>query len=485
MVEIASLPPSPLGPELSSLANRDERGRKGDRDVVPFGQLVSAQARPAHAQGKAQPRLAPREAPAPLDRPVEKAEKPASPPNSRASREDEHDDTSPTNARPAEEAPAAVSDRAPASESESRETSEDVSDETSQQASQEETEGGETSENPENSGETPDAPVAAPAEDLIELIEALADPQAESLEASAELPVQALATPVAAPADLPELPAGAPVALPAAMVAIALATEAEGAVNPQGSVASATLAPATTLPSALPLPAIATEAPTPSAAEAFAKLTARAAETPVGPRAPGGEAPAKGPAAPDLPKANFGDWIHDFALSQGAHHRSGDLVGSLDRALAALPTPHAGQDALRPTPLQMLPIEIGMQAMRGVTKFQIRLDPAELGRVDVKLEIREDGQVKANLVVDRVETLAMLKRDAQTLQQAFEQAGLRQSPDGLQFSLRGESQQREGQREGEARRSWSPDDEKLMGELPPELALRRVMIPNSSLDLMV
>jgi flagellar hook-length control protein FliK len=133
----------------------------------------------------------------------------------------------------------------------------------------------------------------------------------------------------------------------------------------------------------------------------------------------------------------------------------------------------------------MLPIEIGMQAMRGVTKFQIRLDPAELGRVDVKLEIREDGQVKANLVVDRVETLAMLKRDAHTLQQAFEQAGLRQPPDGLQFSLRGESQQREGQREGEARRNWSPDDEKLMGELPPELALRRVMIPNSSLDLMV
>jgi flagellar hook-length control protein FliK len=135
----------------------------------------------------------------------------------------------------------------------------------------------------------------------------------------------------------------------------------------------------------------------------------------------------------------------------------------------------------------MLPIEVGMQALRGVTKFQIRLDPAELGRVDVKLEFREDGEVKANLVVDRVETLAMLKRDAHTLQQAFEQAGLRQSPDGLSFSLRGENQnQQNAQRQTDNSRepSWK-DDGTATKELPLELAMRRVMIPNSSLDLII
>lgn len=192
-------------------------------------------------------------------------------------------------------------------------------------------------------------------------------------------------------------------------------------------------------------------------------------------------------ATPDMPKTNFGDWINDFAIAQGAVHRSGDLVGSLDRALAGLPTPHAGQDALRPTPLQMLPIEIGMQAVRGVKTFQIRLDPAELGRVDVKLEIKEDGEVKANLVVDRVETLAMLKRDANTLQQAFEQAGLRQSPDGLNFQLRGEQQGREGQRQNEeqGRPRWSNDLDDAGAQRPAEFVMRRVMIPNSSLDLVI
>jgi flagellar hook-length control protein FliK len=190
---------------------------------------------------------------------------------------------------------------------------------------------------------------------------------------------------------------------------------------------------------------------------------------------------------PQMPKLAFAEWIQDFAAAHGATHRSGDLVGSLDRAVNGLATPHAGQDALRPTPLQMLPIEVGMQALRGVTKFQIRLDPAELGRVDVKLEIREDGEVKASLVVDRVETLAMLKRDAHTLQQAFEQAGLRQSPDGLNFSLRGESQnQQNAQRQAENARgaSWK-EDGLASNDLPPELVMRRVMIPNSSLDLII
>lgn len=482
MVEIASLPPSPLGPELSSPAGRDERGRKGDKDVVPFGQLVSAQARPAHANGQGQPPAPPRQVPAPLERPVERAERPAPPPKSRASRAADRDDPPVAATNQAEDKPASPVNETGVRNSDNRQSSDD----TAQNAQSAESAG--------TPVDSPVTPVETPAGELLEAIAAAAT-GAEAVATPAGISAgqlnEAVVTAVPVPADPVETPAVLLAAIAATPVATASEPdmEAEAVITALGSATGEARRTTTTATSALlaetPVVAATPEAPAPSAAEAFARLTARAAEAPVAHRAPGSEAPAKAPAAADLPKANFGDWINDFALSQGAHHRSGDLVGSLDRALAALPTPHAGQDALRPTPLQMLPIEIGMQAMRGVTKFQIRLDPAELGRVDVKLEFREDGQVKANLVVDRVETLAMLKRDAHTLQQAFEQAGLRQPPDGLQFSLRGEGQQREGQRDGEPRRNWTPDDEKLMGEMPPELALRRVMIPNSSLDLMV
>jgi len=87
-----------------------------------------------------------------------------------------------------------------------------------------------------------------------------------------------------------------------------------------------------------------------------------------------------------------------------------------------------------------VPVEIGLRALQGLKEFQIRLDPAELGRVEVKLEIDEDNLVTAKVVVDRVETLHLLQRDARTLERAFEQAGLKSSDGGIDFSLRDQGQ---------------------------------------------
>lgn len=182
--------------------------------------------------------------------------------------------------------------------------------------------------------------------------------------------------------------------------------------------------------------------------------------------------------------AHFADMLEGFT-GHSAVHRPADILAGLDRAVAATAL-NRGAEVSRPTPLQMLPIEIGMQAVRGVTNFQIRLDPAELGRVDVKLQIRENGEVNASLVVDRVETLQMLKRDASTLQNAFEQAGLKQSPDGLTFSLRGEGQQ--GQQQEQRRHGGGSvdglDEIALQAQIG-DAAMRRVLIPNSSIDRVV
>jgi len=94
-----------------------------------------------------------------------------------------------------------------------------------------------------------------------------------------------------------------------------------------------------------------------------------------------------------------------------------------------------------PTPVHLVPMEIGLRAMSGSKQFDIRLDPAELGRVDVNLSISDKGEVSAKLVVDRVETLHLLQRDARTLERAFEQAGLKPSDGGVDISLRDPSDQ--------------------------------------------
>lgn len=122
------------------------------------------------------------------------------------------------------------------------------------------------------------------------------------------------------------------------------------------------------------------------------------------------------------------------------------LLQPLDPNLAAngaAPAQGQGQGVAggQPTPVHMVPIEIGMRAMSGSKQFDIRLDPDELGRVDVNLSISDKGEVSARLVVDRVETLHLLQRDARTLERAFEQAGLKPSDGGVDISLRDPSDQ--------------------------------------------
>jgi chemotaxis protein MotD len=92
----------------------------------------------------------------------------------------------------------------------------------------------------------------------------------------------------------------------------------------------------------------------------------------------------------------------------------------------------------QPVPLQAaaLAVEIASRAKDGIREFQIRLDPPELGRVDVKLNVDRHGQVNTHLTVDRPETLDLLRGDAQSLERALQQAGLKTSDGNLEFSLR-------------------------------------------------
>jgi flagellar hook-length control protein FliK len=85
--------------------------------------------------------------------------------------------------------------------------------------------------------------------------------------------------------------------------------------------------------------------------------------------------------------------------------------------------------------LPQMAFEVVRHMQQGQNHFQIRLDPADMGRVDVKLAIDGSGAVSARLTVERPETLDLLRRDAGQLGQALSQAGLDGSKTNLQFSL--------------------------------------------------
>ena len=82
-------------------------------------------------------------------------------------------------------------------------------------------------------------------------------------------------------------------------------------------------------------------------------------------------------------------------------------------------------------------------AHAGKNRFEIRLDPPELGRIEVRLDVDRDGHTTSRLIADRADTLDLLRRDASGLERALQDAGLKTSDNGLQFSLRDQTMGRE------------------------------------------
>ena len=87
---------------------------------------------------------------------------------------------------------------------------------------------------------------------------------------------------------------------------------------------------------------------------------------------------------------------------------------------------------------------IAAKSAAGAKSFEIRLDPAELGRVEVKLTVGADGKADATIVAHRPETLALLLRDSQNLERTLKESGLELSNSSLNFSLKGEGRQGDG-----------------------------------------
>ncbi len=98
---------------------------------------------------------------------------------------------------------------------------------------------------------------------------------------------------------------------------------------------------------------------------------------------------------------------------------------------------HAAYAApVRQINLPQVAFEIARHVQAGASRFQIRLDPPELGRVDVKLDVDASGNVNARMTVERIETLDLMQRDQRALERALAQAGLDGSRTNLEFSLR-------------------------------------------------
>jgi chemotaxis protein MotD len=98
-------------------------------------------------------------------------------------------------------------------------------------------------------------------------------------------------------------------------------------------------------------------------------------------------------------------------------------------------------------PITGVGVEITSKALAGNNHFEIRLDPPELGRIQVHLNVDRDGNVTSRVIADRHDTLDLLRRDTTGLERALQDAGLKTSDNSLQFSLRDQSANQQQQQQ--------------------------------------
>ena len=148
-------------------------------------------------------------------------------------------------------------------------------------------------------------------------------------------------------------------------------------------------------------------------------------------------------------------------------------AGTFGLTQAAARMPQALPAQARPATVPSLPanqvaVHIQRAVVAGQNRISITLHPAELGQIDVKLNIGNDGAVKAVISIERPETFELLQRDARGLEKALQDAGLKTDSGSLSFNLKGESEE-----DAAARREGAePGAQQTGTETPaePELA---------------
>jgi len=116
-------------------------------------------------------------------------------------------------------------------------------------------------------------------------------------------------------------------------------------------------------------------------------------------------------------------------------------AGSYDFAsqLSATRATKGGATGL-PQAVEQVALLLRKQAADGTDQMTLQLRPAELGRIDIKLQFSSDNKVQGTVIVDNPATLDLLLKDVGSLQRALQDAGLRADAGSLQFNLRGDGQ---------------------------------------------
>ncbi len=149
------------------------------------------------------------------------------------------------------------------------------------------------------------------------------------------------------------------------------------------------------------------------------------------------------------------------------------------------PAPHHAATNMQ-SPTIQIAFQMAKAIDQGVNRMSIRLDPAELGRIQIQLEVGGDGRVQATILADKQDTLDLLQKDSKMLEKAMKDAGLDTSSEDLSFSLQQGSQNHWAAHDTHDRSASSQNNEdEAYLEIEVETDASEPIISNRALDVRV
>lgn len=120
-------------------------------------------------------------------------------------------------------------------------------------------------------------------------------------------------------------------------------------------------------------------------------------------------------------------------------------------------------------------VEIARHLSAGGTELTVRLNPAEMGRIEVRLSFDDGGTLRAVVAAESAAALDMLRRDSADLGRALTDAGVRADAASFRFDSRsggGEGgqfwqRQQQGRQRGRSATEESPASEPVHHNVRP------------------
>jgi flagellar hook-length control protein FliK len=165
----------------------------------------------------------------------------------------------------------------------------------------------------------------------------------------------------------------------------------------------------------------------------------------------------EGAAAADIPLASGTGAVRKLAAPT-VRPRPASATGTVDAAPftlapaakplpAAMPAPPIAATTIATQPAR-LAHDVGLAIARQVSAdgnaLHIRIEPAELGRIDVRMSFDDKGNLRAVVAADSAAALDLLRRDSGDLDRAMADAGVRADSQSFRFESRSDGRGSDG-----------------------------------------